>query len=234
VRDVIPDDLVQWVQPVDAQGRMQDVPDLLPARNTWVSTWYGDWDQRWRRGVRIQHRAKGQWWWQQDDAAALRTREGRRHSGFAGLVDKAEWSVPVGLGTLQPRWKSELRHDRPFSQGQPPATSLEETATVLWTQPVMAERVGVTYFPRYGRQLFNTEVQLGLEISRFWLLAGQRPDIDQSYRRWTAIGQLTNRVAYQGYQLVTRAGVRLGAWHFERRAGQSTSLLFLTMNAGLH
>ena len=35
-------------------------------------------------------------------------------SGFAGLIDKAEWTIPFGLGALEPRWKSELRFDRPI------------------------------------------------------------------------------------------------------------------------
>jgi len=116
---------------------------------------------------------------------------------------------------------------------RPASTSLEETGILMWTQPLFAEQVGVTYFPRYGRQLFNTQLQVGLEGNWFWVLAGQRQETSEDFFRWTWIAQLTNRVAYQGYQLVTRAGLRLSGWDFAHSPGQSSSLFFLTVNAGL-
>jgi hypothetical protein len=45
--------------------------------------------------------------------------------------------------------------------------------------------------------------------------------------------QLTNRVAYQGYQLVTRLGVQVEHQSFAKSASESASMLFLSMNAGL-
>jgi hypothetical protein len=91
----------------------------------------------------------------------------------------------------------------------------------------------VTYFPRYGRQRFNTRLQLGLEASQFWLLAGQREEITADFARWTAIVQLSNQVAYEGYQLVTRTGLRFSSWRFEAGRDQRTNMFFLTINAGL-
>jgi len=233
VRDDIPDDLVQWFQPLDARGRMQAVPDDLPARNTWKNVLYADLDQRLGAGVQLQHRFKWELLRQRDASALLRAREGRRTSGFVGLIDRAQWSIPIGLGTLEPRFKSEFRRECPFSTRRPTSTTLEETAILLWSQPLLAERVGVSYFPRYGRQRFKTALQLGLETSRFWLLQGRSEQIDEDFWRWTLIAQLTNRVAYEGYQLVTRTGLRLSAWRFEHRRGQRTNMFFMTMNAGL-
>ena len=233
VRDTIPDDLILWSQPVDALGRMLEVPDVLPARNTWKNTLYIDVDQRPTESVRLQHRLKWDLLVQRDRVAELQAREGRKRGGSMGVINKAEWSIPIGLGLVQPRWKSEYRRDRPFSTRQSASTSLEETGILLWTQPLLAERGGVNYFPRFGRQLFNTRAQLGLEASWFWMLDGQRPEIDQDFFRWTTIVQLTNRVAYHGYQLVTRAGFRVGGWQFDARRSQSTSLFFMTMYVGL-
>ena len=170
---------------------------------------------------------------QRDADAALAVREGRRQSGFLGVINRAQWSIPIGLATLEPRFKSEFRRERPFSARRPTSTSLEETAILLWTQPLMAETVGVSYFPRYGRQRFNTRLQLGLEVSRLWLLEGRREEVDEDFLRWTAIAQLSNQVAYEGYQLVTRTGLRLSAWRFERSRNQRTNMFFLTINAGL-
>jgi len=209
------------------------VVDYLPARNTWENSLYADLDQHLGPGIRLQHRFKWEWLRQRDSDKSLRAQEGRRTSGFIGLIDRVQWSIPIGLGTLEPRFKSEFRRERPFSTRRSTSTTLEEIAILLWTQPLLAESVGVSYFPRYGRQRFKTELQLGLETSRFWLLEGRREETTEEFWRWTFIAQLANRVAYEGYQLVTRTGMRLGGWHFEHSRNQRTSMLFLTINAGL-
>ena len=65
------------------------------------------------------------------------------------------------------------------------------------------------------------------------LLDGRRDEIEEDFWRWTVICQLTNRVAYQGYLLVTRTGLRLSGWRFENGRDQRTNLVFLTINTGL-
>ena len=232
IHDDIPDDLVQWVQPVDARGRMLPLGDDLPARNTWKNVFYADWEQN-VGAIRMVHRIKSEWLRQRDGDDALQSREGRRTSGFLGLVNRAQWRIPVGASVLEPRVKSELRRQRPYSQRRAASTSLEAITILLWSQPLMAERGRVGYFPKYGRQLFRTTLELGLEGSRFWMLQGVRDDAEEDFWRWTWIAQLSNRVAYQGYQLVTRTGLRLGGWHFEDGRDQHTNMVFMTINAGL-
>ncbi len=234
VRDNIPDHLVMWVQPVDTQGRMRPLPDLLPTQDAWKQTLYADWEQRLGEGIRLQHRFKWDLLHQRDSDASLQEREGRRNAGLLGLVNKAEWSIPVGMGTLAPRWKSAWERNTPFSTRQQAFTSLEQLGILLWTQPLLAEKTKVGYFGRYGRQLFDTQLQVGLEGDWFWLLDGRREDLAEDFFRWTWIAQLTNRVAYQGYQLITRVGLRLSSWDFSHSPGQQSSLFFLTINAGLH
>ena len=97
----------------------------------------------------------------------------------------------------------------------------------------MAESVGVAYFPRYGRQQFNTQMQIGLELGQIRLLNGQNEEINQNSHSWNCVMQLTNRVGYLGYDLVLRAGLRLGKNKFENGDNDRTSLFFLTVNAGL-
>ena len=86
---------------------------------------------------------------------------------------------------------------------------------------------------RYGRQLFDTELQVGLEMGRFWMIEGRREAVDQGFSSRTVVVQLINRVAYQGYRLVTRAGLEWSRRNLERDEDQRASMLFVTVNAGL-
>ena len=232
-KDSIADDLILWEQPVGSPGRMRAVPDRRPSQNTWEHELYADLDQRIGPGIQLQHRIKWSLRSQRDNAETLRQREGRRTSHFTGLVNRAQWSIPIGLATLQPRFKSEYRRERPYSTRQTAYSVLEEMFILLWTQPLMAESVGVSYFPRYGRQQFNTLMELGLETSRLWLLSGQNGDMNQDFWRSTVIVQLRNEVAYEGYRLVTRTGLRLSRWFFDDGRSQRSNALFMSINAGL-
>ena len=62
---------------------------------------------------------------------------------------------------------------------------------------------------------------------------GTREEIDEDFTQWNFIVQVSNRSAFQGYQLVTRLGVQVNERRFEKRQSQSASLFFLTVNAGL-
>jgi hypothetical protein len=234
VEDDITDDLRQWVQPLDAPGRMTDQRDFLPSLDAWKNVLYADIDQRLGTGIRLFHRFKWDWTQQLETSAEARQREGRKTSFFVGAINKAEWSIPIGLGVLEPRWKSEYRRERPFSRRLPTAESIEEIAILMWTQPLLAETVGVSYFPKYGRQLFSTELQIGIEAGRLWLLEGMRPGAEANATSWTGVIQLRNQTAYQGYQIVTRTGAQLQKRNIEGRDGQDASMVFMTIHAGLN
>jgi hypothetical protein len=195
-----------------------------------VQTLYADLDQRVGPEVRIQHRMRWEGRWQKSGTEELQE---RLASGFGGLIDRAEWGYPLGLGMLEPRWKSEYRRERPFDRRLPEAESLEETLFLLWTQPLLAEKTSVSYFARYGRQLLDTEVQLGLERSWFDLLHGGYEGVKEDFSSWAFIAQLRNRTAYEGYKLVTLVGLELSRRTFARQADQDRSLLFFSVNAGL-
>ncbi|MGY8823945.1 MAG: hypothetical protein ACKVJG_08405 [Candidatus Latescibacterota bacterium] len=233
VKDDISDPINLWVQPIGAIGRMRRIEDALPGRDAWKNVFYADFEHRIGAGVRLLHRAKWEHWHQRDAKGEVQGRDGRVNSGFIGLIDKAEWSIPIGLAVVEPRFKSEYRKVRPFNSRIPASTVLEETLFLMWTQPILAESVGVAYYPRYGRQVFNTELQLGLELTWLRLLDGQLPDTQGDFSGWTTVGQLVNRVVYQGYQLAVRAGLRLGRRSFAEGRDQHTSLFFFSINAGL-
>lgn len=233
VRDSIADDLEQWFQPVDAQGRMQEVADILPGANTWRTTLYADLDHRLGQGTRLLHRVKWDGWWQRDRGPALAASGRRRHGWFVGVVDKIEGSASAGITTVRPRWKSEMLWERPASRAIPGSASVEQTGILLVTHPLMAERTRVSYHAGYGRQVFSSEVQVGLEANARWMLEGARDGMDEDYLRLTGLAQLTNRAAYEGYLLVTRVGVRLSQWRFERERDQRTSMAYMSVNAGL-
>ena len=104
----------------------------------------------------------------------------------------------------------------------------------MWTQPLLAETVGVSYFPKYGRQLFSTELQVGIEAGRLWLLEGMRPGVESDATSWTGVIQLRNQTAYQGYQIVTRTGAQLQKRNLKGKKGQDASMVFMTIHAGLN
>ena len=233
VADDIPDNLWLWFQPIGSPDRMREVRDPLSFKDTYKSTLYLDWDLRLGPQVSTFHRFKWDRVEQRETTTDVIGFDGRDLSGFLGVINKAEWSLPVGLAVLEPRWKSEYRRDTPFSTRLPEGESLEQTLFLLWTQPLFAETSGVSYFPRFGRQLFDSQLQLGLERSLFWMLDGQREEISEDFKSWTFLLQLTNRVAYQGYELVSRLGLQLARQSFATSPTESSSLFFLTINAGL-
>ena len=233
VRDDIADPLRMWIQPFGSAGRMRDVEDPLAGDDAWLHSAYIDMEHRLGNAIRFEHRGRWQSMRQRDGDQALLERELRRNSGFRGWIDRVEWRVPVGLSVLETRWKSEWREHRPPSRRLPAGTTLEQMAFLIWTQPLLAESASVAYFPRYGRQVFSTELQLGLELSRLWLLDGQLEDVEQDYRSWTTVAQLSNRSAYLGYQLVTRIGLQISRKRFDDERTQRVSAFFLTVHAGL-
>jgi len=233
VRDDIPDPLRMWVQPFGSSGRMRDIEDPLAADDAWMHSAYIDLEHHLGEAFRVEHRGRWQMMRQRDGAEALLARDLRRSSGFRGWIDRAEWRVPVGLSVLETRWKSEWREHRPASLLVPVGTTLEQMVFFILTQPLLAESASVTYFPGYGRQVFSTELQFGLELSRLWLLDGRLEEIEDDYRSWTGVAQLSNHSAYLGYQLVTRVGLQMGRKRFDEGHSQRVSAFFLTVHAGL-
>ncbi|MEE3234254.1 MAG: hypothetical protein VX294_08825 [Candidatus Latescibacterota bacterium] len=233
VKDNIPNHINRWVQPVGALGRMRGVIDELPSVDAWQNVLYADWKFQLWKGTQFFNRLKWDARWQRQSISEVQKRGGRPRSHFVGLINKGEWSVPIGLSVLEPRIKSELRREKPYSSFLSTSTIAEQTLFVIWTQPIMAESVGVAYFPRYGRQQFNTQLQLGIELGRIRLLEGQSEEIRQNSHSWNCVMQLTNRVGYLGYKLVLRTGFRLGNKGYENGDSDRSSLFFLTVNAGL-
>ncbi len=233
VRDDIPNDTNQWVQPAGALGRMRRVFDPLPLRNTWQNTLYADLEHELWNGTHFLHRLKWESLWQRDAPDQVREREGRYRSSFVGLINKGEWSIPVGLAVFEPRVKSEVRKERPFNALLDEILLAEQTLFLLWWVGVLGVWGGVGLFGGVGGVVFFSQLQVGLELSRLNLIDGQSEAVREGSRSWTWVSQLTNRVGYLGYQIVLRAGLRLGNRHLDGGDDERSSLFFLTINAGL-
>ena len=258
-QDTVADNLVQWIvpesttgEPSASSGRLEAVPDLLAAEDTWINTLYGDWQYDTARGWSTFHRFKWETWRQRDtqityqiDAGGSRVldeesgdpivvfdplgpegRNGRETSGFVGMINKAEYVYLWQSVQLNPRLKSEVLRATPFDR--------DSDKRRIWdTILTLQAEFSVFHSSRIG---------LGWEQRLFNNLRGDEDDVVPGERTgdfWgTALAaQLTNVSDYLGYALTTQVGMRIDRRSFEvaeREDDTATSgLLFLTMFASL-
>ena len=112
--DTIPDPLSQWILPElelgsvveEFSGRNMPVPDILAAEDTWINTFYADWEYKSPRRWATRHRFKWDWWHQRDADAVFAPRRGwgadSRCGGGAGGGFSTR-SVPRGAMAVKPR-----------------------------------------------------------------------------------------------------------------------------------
>ncbi|NKB71315.1 MAG: hypothetical protein GKR89_29935 [Candidatus Latescibacteria bacterium] len=256
--DTIADDLFQWVVPrvqfgrtSDNAGSNQAVPDLLAAEDTWINTFYADWAYFSPSNWATRHRFKWEVWKQRDadiefaldeageilldqngeqvvlfDPLGPLVRNARETSGFIGLIDKAEYAFSIDRFNISPRLKSEWLVETPFSRTQEKRRSWD----------------GLFFFMVDFPLLRKTTAQLGLEQRLFTNLRGDEDEMPEGsftgdFRGTVLAAQLTNKGAYQGYNLITQVGVRYDRRSLEvidaDRESQTSGLAFITVFAGL-
>lgn len=217
VKDDIPDNLLQWVQPANSRGTLQRIIDPLPARDTWVNTTSLRLDYRGIPGLNLTNKVKVETYQQRDDQTGLRDR-----SSFIGVINKADYALQWGRFQVEPRWKSEFIRQRPFLRSEAAKLELTETAFLI------------TRF----HLLWRTAIEMGLELSRFEqfrekqgkpLARGLVPDTNS---RVLAI-QMSNSSDYMGYKLNMRTGFRHQRLSYKREPDSTTSAVYLTIYAGL-
>ena len=118
------------------------MPDLLAAEDTWINTFYAEWQLRQPDGTgRTKHRFKWDWWHQRDaqlSSLGPLGRNGRETSGFVGLIDKIDGVFRVGC-----RWRSCLAlkanssANRPFPWPERRRRSWDGIGSLLVRFPVM-------------------------------------------------------------------------------------------------
>ncbi len=258
VEDTILDPLSQWIMPRQAFGQAgetagtnQAVPDLLAGENTWINTFYADWDYASPELWSTRHRFKWETWRQQDtqvefhqdaegrivldekgapmvafDPLGPDGRNGREHSGFVGLIDKVNYTYLWGRVSLSPRFKSEYLRATPFSRAQEKEGSWDALFFFFVQFPL----------------LVNSDVQLGWEQRFFYELRAREKDLDPGLFtgdfRGQVLGlQLSNRSSYVGYAFTTQLGLRYDRRSLEVVEGdrdiRKSGLVFLSVFASL-
>lgn len=214
-RDNIPENLFQWVYLTsESAGELRRLTDPLLFEDAWNNSLWLGFDYIGVRNLSIVNKVK------YDLTHILIDREDREFRGlsknehFFGLVNKANYNLAVRRLQIEPRWKSEYRHQ---SRDLVSATRREELT-----------------------QLFSVLIRLSL-LDRTLLEGGTEflwfKDLKEDQNDLTSrvLGlQFTNTVAYQGYELISQWGVK-----FDRRKkardekARTTSETFLTVFAGL-
>ncbi len=248
--DAIADDLVQWIVPeaseggpASSPGRLQAVPDLLAAADTWINAAYADWGfdsaQRWS----TLHRVKWEIWRQQGtgavatldssgdtldvfDPLGVEGRNGRARSGFFGIINKAEYLCFWRQVAIAPRVKSELQRATPFSRDLRKRRSWDGMLSLQIEVPLLR----------------SSRIRLGWEQRLFYDTRAGEGEVANGQRtgdfHGTALAaQLTNTRDYLGYALTTQAGIRVDRRSFEIAGRDNESgtagLVFVTMFAAL-
>ena len=248
-KDTIADDLIQWVmQPVEegrptgSSGQMEQIADPLAAEDTWVNTFYVDWQYQSSRNWQTFHRVKWETWRQRDtdvrvalddagdtlavfDPLGVEGRHGREDSGFFGLIDKIEYTHRLGKFTISPRFKSEILHQVPFALTGDKQRSWDGTGFFLVEFPVLT----------------RSRIKAGLEQRFFYNLRDEGDlapgDMSGDFRGTAAAIQLTNVSDFRGYALTTQVGFRIDRRSLEVIDDDSDSstagLGYMTVFAGL-
>ena len=257
--DTIEDHLVQWVIPrvefgraTETSGRNLPVADQLGAEDTWINTFYTDWEYGTDRGLNTRHRFKWEWWKQRDADVRLERdaagglvldddgeplvafdplgplgRNGRETSGFFGVINKADYVFSWKFLNISPRVKSEYLRSVPFSRLQAKERSWDGLYMLLVDFPVLRRSVVRLGFE--GRQFFDLETDEGD------LEAGQ---LSGDFRGSVFAVQLSSQRNYSGYDLTTQLGLRVDRRSLEivdgKREKQTSGLVFLSIFAGLY
>ena len=256
--DDIPDPLSQWIMPLtlfgqagETSGSNMAVPDPLAAENTWINTFYIDWEYASPRRWSTRHRFKWEVFRQREidkgfsldeagnilldeqenrladfDPLEVERRDGRRTSGMVGLIDKVDCNLTWRELTFLPRFKSEFLHVVPFEQN--------EDAQQTWD--------ALFFFLTEVPFLQNTRVQLGLEQRLFYNLKEKEDNLltgtlTGDFRGTVFALQLSTTHPYSGYSLTTQLGLRYDRRSLEaatdERKIRTSGLAFLSMFVGL-
>ena len=222
VRDTIPDPLLQWMQPMHSRGYRQEIDDPLPGQNTWITTTFAALDACPTDNLNIITKIKGELWHQRESADVLHARypfqRVRANSGFLGVINKADYTLPLGKIRIQLRGKGEFRREIPYLRNEPDRRELAGTATVMIRFPV----------------LHRTEIQAGAEITRFEQFYEPTPmTLSDDFLSTVLAIQLTNCVAQLGYRVVTQTGARVDRTMFEDGERSATGTGFFTVYVGM-
>ena len=154
-------------------------------------------------------------------------RNGRRSSGFLGLIDKAEYQYLWRGLTISPKAKSEFLSQTPFDR------TLDKRRT--WD--------ALFFLQIHFRVLRTTKIEGGLEQRFFYEVLDSEENLQVGqlsgdFRGTVLALQLTNPTTYLGYKLTTEVGMRYDRRSLERVGGKrqqkASGLFFASVLVGLH
>ena len=206
-KDNIPNDLLQWSpENTTRDGELKKLVDPLLAQDTWINTtWIGH-DFNYKM-LRLSNYLNWEYFNQRDEDAL------RDSDYFFGIVNKASYRQPLGNMWLEPRWKSEFRHQTIglFTQGK---------------DRVLSEIFGLLLG---SRVLPKTSLETGVEYS----VVNDMLNDSKDSTGWAIALQVTNVSAYLGYSITAQVGMKLDTRDFKGQDRETLSQGFVTIYAGL-
>jgi len=214
VRDNIPDDLIQWVQPPFSAGMLQEFSDPLVAQNTFMNTTYLE--VNWKKFFPFRNKFKYEVYHQRGTQA-----KGKRDRKFFGMINKADYKIQLFKNlSIWPRWKQMYRYEVPTEPWALKRKELSEIFSLLLTYT-------------FTEQL---RLESGVEYEIFDNLMRKPqpppPGFVEDFGRLTLAFQISNTSSYMGYKLTSNAGVR----RMERRVGgqkETNTMAFVTVYVGM-
>ncbi|NKB69610.1 MAG: hypothetical protein GKR89_21275 [Candidatus Latescibacteria bacterium] len=227
-KDDIKDDLLIWRIADGIAGEIVPRDDPLPARDAWANTVYMQFDFKRFEKLTFTNKFKYEFFHQvdyderQEAGNILPTEDVRETASFLGFINKLDYTYQIGQLVIQPRWKSEFQRFLPslkVDQFQRPTTELRESFFLISRYPILPKttvQAGVEYL---FTQQYRDEVEETLQGSPRDELVGAL--------------QVTNRTAYQGYEVYTQFGLRVARIDIDvLDDSQTETFIFFTMYAG--
>jgi len=224
--DNIQDDLFQWLQQPGLPGAQQAIEDPLFAQDAWINTFWLGLDRQTNLGLDFSHKFKYEIVNQREKGQNLGFKDDTR---FLGIINKVDYLYQFNHLTFRPKFKSELLKDNtPYSMGG-----------------VRSERkqwAGIFFLTFEFPILHRTIIETGLEQMIFKDLIIDEKDLSpgdftEDFLSTVLAMQLSNRVDYLGYQLITQLGYSIRRTSRERidieSRSQTDSSVFMTVYASL-
>ena len=198
VKDNIADDRREMTPDLQTVS-LANIEDILPARDTWVSSNYVQFDYAPIEDMNLVNKFKYSLYNQQGDA--YKTGDApvlNRSTHFLGLINKIDYTYQIGTLALQPKIKSEYLNQSAFLQGADDRKEWMGLGILQARLPMLnrsAIEAGVEY------SIFHE-----LELDESELLENGPAQETGDFRnlvlavQWTTIGH------YLGYKLTTQFG----------------------------
>ena len=243
VKDNIPDDRFEVTQHLDVRA-LSIERDILPARDTWITSSYLQVDYQPTEGLNLINKVKLDIYEQQGSAYKSRVQGPilEENTRLFGIINKVDYLYQLGSLSLHPKFKSQFLEQTAFTTREEGRKEWSGTSILLLQHPVL----------RNSRVEAGAEFQLFRELNldedevlgkKDPLKAGPLQSTGDLQSLVLAL-QWTNSGPYMGYQLNTQFGLSYqrtweerivqGPDGLERENDVSAiTTSFITMYAGL-